>query len=60
MKINGIKVDLSRGFDVMRSGVVLRHFDSYAAAKAFMLDKWGRCLRYWADVSELKPAKGKG
>ena len=57
MSINGVKVDLSRGFDVMRGATVLRHFDSYGAAKAFMLEKWGRSLRYWADASELSQKK---
>lgn len=59
MRINGIKVDVSKGFDVMRGDVVLRHFDSYAAAKRFMLQVWGRSLRYWADPSELKQTKTK-
>lgn len=48
MTINGITVDLSRGFDVMRGTRVMRHFDSYAEAKAYAAQSGGRYLRYWA------------
>ena len=47
MVINGITVDVSRGFDVMRGKRVLRHFDSYDEACAYAAEKWGRYVRYW-------------
>ena len=47
MVINGITVDVSRGFDVMRGKRVLHHFDSYDEACAYAAEKWGRYVRYW-------------
>jgi hypothetical protein len=47
MVINGLKVDVSRGFDVMRGKRVMRHFDSYAEACAYASEAWGRYVRYW-------------
>ena len=49
MAIYGIKVDLSRGFDVLRGSKVLRHFESYAEACAYAAQKGGRYVRYYAE-----------
>ena len=47
MSIHGITVDLSRGFDVLRGSKLLRHFDTYAEAKAYAALSHGRYVRYW-------------
>ena len=54
MSINGITVNVGRGFDVCagRSGRVLRSFTSYAEAWAFAAAGRGRYVRYWAEKGE--------
>ena len=47
MFINGIAIDMSRGFDVLRGKRVLRHFDTYEAAWAYANESGGRYVRYW-------------
>jgi len=47
MEINGIKVDVARGFDAMRGGQVLEHFDNYAQAERYMKAHFGVTIRYW-------------
>lgn len=47
MSINGITVDISRGFDVMHGKRVMRHFDTYEAAVAYAAKAGGRYVRYW-------------
>lgn len=39
--------DITRGFDVMRGSRVLRHFESYDEAIAYMRAGRGRWVRYW-------------
>ena len=48
MEINGIFVDFSRGFDVMRRNDVIAHFDNYADAVAYASQARNRYVRYWA------------
>ena len=48
MSINGIAIDLSRGFDVMFGSKVLRRFTSYADALAYAAQGKRRYVRYWA------------
>ena len=50
MSINGIKVDMSRGFDIMRGHEVLRHCTSYEEARALVAGAGVRhiYIRYWA------------
>ena len=55
MSINGISVDVSRGFDVLRGSKVLGHFDTYAEARTCEAAGPGRYVRYWA----IKPTEGK-
>lgn len=45
--INGIATDASRGYDVMRGSKVLRHFDTYAEARAYAALSGGCYVRYW-------------
>ena len=46
-EVHGLKVDVSRGFDVMnRKGEVYEHFDSYAEAEEFRAKKRG-IMRYY-------------
>ena len=47
MKIFGIEVDTTRGFDVFRGKRLLKHFDSYEEAVAHAAKKPGRYIRYW-------------
>lgn len=47
MSIHGVFVDLSRGFDVMFGGRVLRHFASYDEAQAYATQGRRRYVRYW-------------
>lgn len=51
MSINGIRVDVARGFDVLYGRRVLRHFESYDEALAYMRAGRNRHLRYWAEKS---------
>ena len=46
--INGLSVDASRGFDVFRGSKLLKHFDTYAEARAHADAAPGRHIRYWA------------
>lgn len=55
MSINGISVDVSRGFDVLRGSKLLGHFATYAEARACEAAGPGRYVRYWA----IKPTEGK-
>lgn len=45
--INGLSVDASRGFDVFRGSKLLKHFDTYAEARAHADAAPGRYVRYW-------------
>ena len=56
MSINGIAVDLSRGFDVMFGSRVLRRFDTYEEAQAYAAQGRRRYVRYWG----LKPQTAEG
>ena len=49
MAIYGIRVDMERGFDVMRGKKALRHFDSYDEAVAYARERGGRYIRYYAE-----------
>lgn len=49
MAIYGIRVDLEKGFDVLRGRKVLRHFDSYDEAVAYARERGGRYIRYFAE-----------
>ena len=42
-----IKVDITRGFDVMRGKRVLVHCDTYEDACKVARAKGGRYVRYW-------------
>lgn len=48
MSIYGITVDLKWGFDVFRGAKLVKHFDSYAEARAYADSKRGCYVRYWA------------
>lgn len=49
MAIYGIRVDLEKGFDVLRGRKLLRHFDSYDEAAAYARERGGRYIRYYAE-----------
>ena len=48
MSINGIKVDVSRGFDVLRGSKLVRRCESYEEARALAAATRGGYVRYWA------------
>lgn len=47
MTIYGIKVDVSRGFDVLKGKTELEHFDTYEEAREYAAKAAGRWIRYW-------------
>lgn len=47
MIINGIMVDVSKGFDVCVGAKVLRHFANYDDACAYAQGGRTRYIRYW-------------
>lgn len=49
MDIRGIKVDASKGFDVMRGTQVLEHYDTYEQAQRYAQAHFGVVIRYWAE-----------
>ena len=49
MFIYGVKVDVSRGFDVLRDNKILKHFEDYAEARVYADAGRGRVLRYFAE-----------
>jgi len=50
--IAGLLVDNSKGYDAMRGSKVMRHFDSYEEASAYIEAKRGYYLRYWGVKEE--------
>lgn len=42
-----IAIDTTRGFEVLRGSRILRHFESYEEALAYMRAGRGRWMRYW-------------
>ena len=49
MTINGLKVDVSKGFDVLNNKKILRHFESYEEAREYAGKSRCRCIRYYLD-----------
>lgn len=49
--INSVKIDLSRGFDVLRGVRVVAHFGTYAEACEYARPRH-LTVRYWAVQSE--------
>lgn len=47
MTINGIIVDVQRGFDVYRGKELLEHFSTYEEANAYAAKARNRYVRYW-------------
>ena len=46
MTVRNRKVDTTRGFDILRGSKVVKHYDSYAEARAHIAAKGGT-IRYW-------------
>lgn len=47
MTINGIVVDVQRGFDAFRGKELLEHFSTYEEANAYAAKARNRYVRYW-------------
>lgn len=45
---NTIKMDTTRGFDVMRGKTAVHHYDTYEEARAYTAAHKGTYIRYWA------------
>lgn len=48
MTIYGVKVDVSRGFDVFKGKKELAHFATYEEAREYAAKAVGRWIRYYA------------
>ena len=48
MKINGIEIDASKGFDCVRGKTTCVHFATYSAAKAYQAQYPKTVIHYYA------------
>lgn len=54
MKIYGVEVDTSKGFDCFRGQQTQEHFATYAQAKAYAKKYPKTVIRYYAKQAEKK------